>query len=76
MMFVNKVTFWNDITEKEDKDVNIVYGDTFQEALEEVMSWYGEDILCVSLKPIGDELNNRMFRINDNISRFILKENN
>lgn len=75
MMFVNKVTFWNDVIEKEDKEVNIVYGDTFQEALDEVMNYYGEDTLYVSLEPIGDELNDRMFHINDNISRFILKEN-
>ena len=75
MMFVNKVTFWNDVIEKEDKEVNIVYGETFQEALDEVISYYGEDILYVSLEPIGDELNDRMFHINDNISRFILKEN-
>lgn len=76
MMFVNKVAFWNDIIGKEDKEVNIVYGETFQDALEEVMSYYSEDTLYVSLEPIGDDLNNRMFHINDNISRFILKENN
>lgn len=76
MMFVNKITFWNDIIEKEDKEVNIVYGETFQDALDEVMNYYGEDcIYGVTLEPIGDELNNRMIHINENVSKFILREN-
>lgn len=77
MMFVNKVTFWNDLTDKEDREVNVVYGETFQHALEEVLNYYGEDsISSITLKPIGDEANDKLIRINDNVSKFILRENN
>lgn len=77
MMFINKVSFWNDLTEKEDREVNIVYGETFQHALEEVLNYYGEDsISSVTFEPIGDDTNDKLIQINDNVSKFIIRENN
>ena len=76
-MFINKVSFWNDLTEKEDREVNIVYGETFQHALEEVLNYYGEDsISSVTFEPIGDDTNDKLIQINDNVSKFIIRENN
>lgn len=77
MMFVNKVSFWDDLALKEDREVNIVFGETFQHALEEVLNYYGEDsISSVTLEPIGDEANDKLIHINDNVSKFIMRENN
>lgn len=76
MMFINRVTFWNDLTNEEDREVNVVYGETFQDALYVALDYYGEDyVSSISLESIGDEANNRLIQINDDISKVIMGEN-
>ncbi len=54
-MFAYEVSYWDEIDNKEENDHGIAFGDTYAEANENIVHYYGEDnIIELKLFAIGE----------------------